>query len=434
VARLRGANRRCGGAQPTLDAMGSSIQHGGCQFGVAEYMLPIGERQIVRDKQGRWSRDASELAIGAGERWRRTMRICILDPGLRGLEGHHFDLDLRVVRALARRGHDVMVHGFISPRPELLAAAEAAGIRFCATFRVWGYYTPGTASSMEAYRAMAHHATAADLVGLPPADLWFWPTLLSYQFMAAAEQLRPIRQLGGIWSLSRTWAHAARQVAEAKAKAPIIVGAYDELLCRACRTSWPELPPIVRLPCPHDGAPNNRRPTTVHRIGFFGHQRAARGLGLLPQVVSDLLERGFEVVVQDSGHSIVRRGDNPRLIVLPFVPDFPAHIARCDLVIWPSRIQAYQQSFSGIVSECIATGVPVILPSGCLPANLAARFGAGIFFHEFSRGAILEAVDEVQQAYPAVAARARAAKTKWHAENGTDRLIDWIIDKYGGST
>ena len=167
---------------------------------------------------------------------------------------------------------------------------------------------------------------------------------------------------------------------------------------------------------------------------FSATSAPARGLDLLPQLVSDLLERGFEVVVQDSGHAIFRQDDNPRLIVLPFVPDFPAQIARCDLVIWPSRIQAYLQSHSGIVSECIASGVPVILPSGCLPADVAARFETGVHFSEFSREAILEAVNKVQQAYPAVAARARAAATKWHAENGTERLVDWIIDKFGGST
>jgi glycosyltransferase involved in cell wall biosynthesis len=366
-----------------------------------------------------------------------TVRICLLDPGLLELAGHHFDLDLRLVRALARRGHEVTVHGFVNPRPALMAAAEAARMRLYATFRVPPYYPPPD-TAFDVYRAMAH-TTAADLANLPPADLWFWPTLMSYQFMATIEQLRPIRQLGGVWFSPNFpqhigalgWSHAIRRVAEIKSR--IIVGAYDELLCQVYRTFSPGLP-IVSLPCPHDGATKERRPMALRRIGFFGHQRATRGLDLLPQLVSDLLDRGFEVVVQDSGHSVFHQGNNPRLITLPFVPDFPANIARCDVVIWPSRYEAYLQSQSGIVSECIATGVPVILPSGCLPAKIATRFETGVFFHEFSRGAILEAVDTAQQAYPAVAARAQAAATKWHAQNGTDRLVDWINDNYGGST
>ena len=255
------------------------------------------------------------------------------------------------------------------------------------------------ASPAEAYWAIVHE-TAADLAGLPPADLWFWPTLVPYQFLAALEPRRPVRQLGGIWSLSRRWADAARQVAEAEIQVPITVGAYDELLCQAYRNFWPGLSAIVTLPCPHDGAPNDRQPTALRRIGFFGHQRPARGLDFLPPLVSVLLDRGFEVVVQDSGGAISRWGDSPQLSVLPFVSDFSANIARCDLVIWHSRIEFYQLAYSGIVSECIASGVPVILPAGCLPADVAARFGAGVFFHEFSKEAILEALDRAQQALP----------------------------------
>ena len=363
------------------------------------------------------------------------MRICLLDPGLFGLAGHHFDVDLRLVRALTHRGHDVTVHGFVSPTPELMAAIDAAGMRFYPTFHVQTYYVPSeTASPMEAYRNVIR-TTAADLAGVPQADLWFWPTLVPYQFMAAREQRRPIPQLGGVWGLWYRWADAAREVAEAEAQAqaPIVIGAYDELLCQVYRTLCPGLP-IVALPCPHDGAPNDRQPTALRRIGFFGHQRTSRGLDFLPELVREFLDRGFEVVVQDSGSAITRKGESPRLAVLPFVSDLPANIALCDLVIWHSRVEVYLRAYSGIVSECIATGVPVVLPTGCLPADVAGRFGAGVFFHEYSKEAILEAVHRAQQDYPAVAARARAAATKWHAENGTDRLAGWITEKFGGST
>ena len=367
------------------------------------------------------------------------MRIAILDPGLAGLTGHHFDLDRRLVGALARRGHDVTVHGAASPRPDLAGAAEAARLRFHPTFRVPTYGAPpDSGASIEAYRAIAR-TTAEDLAGLPPADLWFWPTLTAYHLMAAVERAGPVPQIGGVWFSprfptpigARGWAEAARQTATAPG--PIVVGAYDEALCRFYRSFSAGLP-IARLPCPHDGAANQRRPTSLRRIGFFGHQRAARGLDLLPLLVSDLLGRGFEVVIQDSGRTIVRKTDDPRLIVLPFVADFPAEIARCDLVVWPSRAEAYLHSQSGVVSECIATGVPIVLPAGCLPAEIAARLDAGVFFHDHSREAILDAVDEARQSFPAITARARAAAAAWRAENGTDRLADWIANRCAGAT
>jgi glycosyltransferase involved in cell wall biosynthesis len=367
------------------------------------------------------------------------MRISLLDPGLAQLGGHHFDLDLRLVRALARRGHDVTVHGFVSPSPELAAMAKAAGMALHATFRVHPYHRlPEAQSAIDAYHRLVN-VTVEDLAGVPQTDLWIWPTLVPYQFMAAILQARPVRQIGGVWHSprfpvpigARCWARAARRVAEAHS--PVIVGAYDELLCELYQSFSPGLP-IARLPCPHDGAPNDRRPSALRRVGFFGHQRVRRGLDLMPQLVKALLERGFEVLVQDSSGTVHRQGgEDPRLIVLPFVADFPAEIARCDVVIWPSQWEAYVESFSGVVSECIATGVPVIMPSGCLPAKLASRFGCGIFFHEYSCDAILEAVDEAAERFPALVAQAHAAATAWRAVNGTDRLVDWIEAHSAGS-
>ena len=367
------------------------------------------------------------------------MKISLLDPGLVLLGGHHFDLDLRLGRELARRGHDVVVHGFADLNPELRTAAEASGMEIHPTFRVPTYGAmPPAGSAIDAHRAM-EQATAEDLAGVPPTDLWIWPTLAPYQFAAAAMQTHSVPQIGGSWWLPRfphpigahRWAHAARLVA--KARRPITVGAYDELLCRAYAGFSPGLD-VVRLPCPHDGAPNPHRPAALRRIGFLGHHRAGRGIDLVPQLVAALLERGFEVVVQDSGRTLQRQGDNPRLEVLPFVKNFAAEIAGCDLVIWPSQWEAYLQQYSGVVSECIATGVPVIVPSGCMPAEVLARFKCGNFFHYHSRDAVLEAVDDAADNFPAVVARARAAAKAWHSENGTARLAEWIESHSGGAS
>ena len=64
------------------------------------------------------------------------MKIALLDPGLAVLRGHHFDLDLRLLRAMQARGHEVVVHGFAKPTPRMELAASAAGMRLVRTFRV----------------------------------------------------------------------------------------------------------------------------------------------------------------------------------------------------------------------------------------------------------------------------------------------------------
>lgn len=281
------------------------------------------------------------------------MKITLLDPGLASTRGHHFDLDLRLARALARLGHVVEVHGRVHPDPRLLEMAEAEGMALRSTFRVPTYAALAQAQPpLEAYEQMAD-ATAADLAKVPGADLWFWPTLAPYQFAAALSHDDSVRQLGGLWWTprfphavgARSWARSARRLVHEKK--PITVGAYDQALCRACKSFSPELE-VARLPCPHDGAANDRQPTVLRRIGFFGHQRASRGLAILPELVTALVRRGFQVVVQDSNFSIQGKGTHPNIEVLHFVPDFAAEIARCDLVIWPSRWEAYLESHSGV--------------------------------------------------------------------------------------
>ena len=357
------------------------------------------------------------------------MNITLLDPGLSSPRGHHFDLDLRLVRALGRLGHDVVVHGSIKLDPRLLEMANASGMAIHPTFCVHTYASlPPPLPPLQAY-AQIVNATAADLGNVPHSDLWIWPTMAPYQFAAALSQGNAVRQLGGMWWTPRiphgigssSWARSSRRVVQEDL--PITVGAYDQALCRAYQSFSPELE-VACLPCPHDGAANELRPSKLRRIGFFGHQRDTRGLTLLPHLVMALIQRGYDVVVQDSSGSI--KGKHPSVQVLQFVEDFAAEIARCDLVIWPSRWEAYMESCSGVMSECIATGVPIIAPSGCLPAEVLVRFGCGIFFHEFSVDAIMEALDQAEPEFAEHVSRARQAAVRWHAGNGTDRLASWI--------
>ena len=288
--------------------------------------------------------------------------------------------------------------------------------------------------SLVQYRAAASD-TAEDLADLPPADLWFWPTLSAYQLAAACAACAAGRvpQIGGAWWLPpfqhqagvSVWAESARRIG--REHLPIKVGFYDEELCRRA-SSFSEGLALECLPCPHDGADGVRDRSRVRRIGFFGHQRPARGRDLLRELVPILSAKGFEVVVQDSGGGD-RYGE--KALVLPFVEDFAAELARCDAVIWPSLPEAYACSFSGVVSECIASGVPVIMPSGCVPADMAARFDCVHYFHEHSCGGVMEALERLTGDLAATLARCEAARRAWHACNGTDRLATRIEELAG---
>lgn len=382
------------------------------------------------------------------------MKIHLLDPGLSSTKGHHLDLDVRLVKALMRRGHEVVVCGALAAEPELAARLSALGASFRPVFRRSPYFSAGgqrpfrvrlgervagrrfaptDGISPARYREAARE-TAEDLAGLPPADVCFWPTLSAYQLAAACAAGRG-PQIGGAWWLppflheaaAALWAESARRIG--REALPVKVGFFDEELCRRAG-SFCEGLPVHCLPTPHDGADGARKRSDVRRIGFFGHQRPARGRDLLRELVPALVARGFEVVVQDSGRG--GRFDAP-VQVLPFIENFAAELVRCDAVIWPSRPEAYVWNLSGVVSECIASGVPVIMPSGCLPAEMAVRFGCGHHFHEYSCGGVLQALERLSDDLPATLARCEAARQAWHAVNGSDRLVQRIEELAGGS-
>lgn len=366
------------------------------------------------------------------------MKITILDPGLASRRGHHFDLDVRLFRILQQRGHEVALHGFINPEPELELAALAAGITLNRTFRVTPYTAlPSNQAPHKAYGSLEDQ-TSQDLEGVEKNGLWFWPTLTPYQLAAGLESGPAVRQVGGTWWLPRapqaagasSWANSTKHLVENPGN--FLLGAYDELLCQGCRTFSSGLT-LHRLPCPHDGAQNERISNEMKVIGFFGHQRHGRGIDVLPSLVDALLHKGFEVVIQDSSGQIRAKSGNSRLRVLEFVEDFPAEIAKCDAIVWPSRWEAYTHSWSGVVSESLATGVPVIVPSGCLPAQMVAAYEAGTFFHEFSTEAILAAVEAAAESYPRLLAAARAAARDWSARNGTLRLVEWLESHSGAA-
>jgi len=359
------------------------------------------------------------------------VKIALLDPGLHAVAGHHYDLDRRLGDALVRLGHEVVIHGHRRLDAGLMARSAAAGLPMHATFQYGPYASPPPSPpGRSAYREMALE-TARNLADVAEADLWLWPTLSPYQLAAAMAASFAGRQIGGAWWLPgcfhpeghACWVESVRALADAGSR--IRLGAYDELLCEAYRSLAPD-GPMARLPCPHDGAPNARPPGVLGRIGFFGHQRPARGVEILPDLIRALLAQGYEVVVHDSGGSIRGKDGHPRLTLLGYLDDFAAELARCDLVVWPSRREAYTHCMSGVVSEAIASGVPVVVPAGCIPARIVARQGAGIEYHTHTSSAILAALAEAARDFAGLSARARAAADAWHAQNGSERLAEWI--------
>jgi glycosyltransferase involved in cell wall biosynthesis len=114
--------------------------------------------------------------------------------------------------------------------------------------------------------------------------------------------------------------------------------------------------------------------------------------------------------------------------VLGRIPDFAAALAQCDLIVWPSNAKTYRGNTSGIVSESVASGIPLVMSSNCAPAERVVEIGSATFFHHFSVGAVMQAINEAVANYPALVAAARYGAELWRQREGTVRLARVVAE------
>lgn len=354
------------------------------------------------------------------------MRISIMDPGLANRIGHHFDQDFRVARALRAQGHAIEVHATANASPELVNAFAGLGATLHCTFRAGSYHRPTAEEDTWDHWLKRCAVTCDDLAELAPTDVAFWPSLTPIHFLASVRFAYGTHIIGGLdghinfaTPMGAELLCSGREMAQ-ELDGRLELGAYDRFIADAYRPVLAGLA-IARLPVPYDGCPSPPS-KTIRRVGFFGHQRGERGANLIPEIGDGLVQRGLKMTIQDSSARIAMKRPHPDISILGFVDDFAQELAACDLIVWPSNPEHYAVRSSGIVWEAIASGRPVVVPSGCLPAQIALHHGAATFFHQPTASSVLRGIDEAIANYPALARRAEDQARRWQATEGTARL------------
>jgi hypothetical protein len=357
------------------------------------------------------------------------MRISLLDPGLLDRRGHHLEWDLRIVDELTSLGHRVEVFAHRRAGPKVIESFSGRA-ELSPLFRVFPYAGTGAIDPVAGELCFfldGASVLAEDLRRIGECDLWLWPSLFAPQ-LCACSMVAPAARISGCIHVDpafqavngRMWwryAFLTAERARLRASIGVTVPQLQEEYARLAPAGRIELFPVA-----HDGAPAGMRKTGLTRIGLFGHQRADKGAALLPELVSRLLRDGFEVVLHDSG-GLVRAGNAPGLTVLGYVPFLPEEIAKCDLVVVPYDPTIYRSRGSGIVWDAIASGVPLIVPSGTAPSRLVDETGAGKTIDALSVDAICRAIIDVRQNYERVATAAFEASRRWQATHGVKRFV-----------
>lgn len=112
-----------------------------------------------------------------------------------------------------------------------------------------------------------------------------------------------------------------------------------------------------------------------------------------------------------------------------FTENLNNKIASFDAVIYFFNPIYYQLINSGIVSETIATGRPIILPKNNNPANTVKKKKCGVFFEWNNTKSLKHSVNHLIKNYQNFNEGSIIASKNWHKSEGINKFYKFIIDK-----
>jgi hypothetical protein len=213
-----------------------------------------------------------------------------------------------------------------------------------------------------------------------------------------------------------------------------IVSAIYETLIR-----WP----VATLPWPFRSSTSNRgrsgkRPV---RAAVVGHQRSDKGFQFIPDVLRQLQNvSNIEFLVHNSAPwEMVGPQNEVREIAakIPWVIvderpvdslDWAQILDQTDLMICPYDPVRYANSHSGIVAECIANGIPCVVPARTVLSDLCHHFGGvAAEFPEWSASGVVMAIRTALSNFDTLAVRSNAAAQRWQQTEGAPHLVDRLV-------
>jgi hypothetical protein len=365
------------------------------------------------------------------------MRIHLLDPGLKVLAGHHFDLDQGLSRYLVEQGHDLHVYAHIGATQQVQTAVQAVA-PITPLFRSGPYVDPRQqdpyAGEFVTYQTQSR-LLAEDLVKLPDADIWVWPTLTAAQLHASATRNTGAGLAGCVhmpvvsdeYPQGQCWWRDAFLTAQ-RAGVQLNLGAIEP----EHRYEYLPLMPDSRFsvfPSYFEGVAPQIPRKQLRKIGFFGNQRGEKGAALIMDILGPLLSAGYQVVVHDSG-GMLRFENRPGLTMLGFVDDLHQEIAQCDLIVLPYQPDRYKSKASGIMMDAIASGIPTVVPFGTALGRWSDRTGAGTQFVQLQTTDIIAAINAARSRYDTIAQSAYDAAIAWQKNHGMARFAQAMLGPF----
>ena len=189
-------------------------------------------------------------------------------------------------------------------------------------------------------------------------------------------------------------------------------------------------------------APARPAPDTAGRpprIAVVGGARPEKGFDRLPAIVRASRERTSAVflvqlfneqLTPDAWAELCRLAEEPGVEAARGQLDragYLALLAAADLMLLPYARIPYRQRASGILSEAILAGLPVVVPSGTwLSQQVESGAAAGVVYEGDEPASVAAAVAGCIAGLPALAPLARERAPAWRRSHSLDAFLDWL--------
>lgn len=374
------------------------------------------------------------------------MTLYILDPGLNSNMGHHALVDKLIVEE-AKKHTTVKLLGFVNIDEEVKKDLKAVE---WFNFHTYMRGSDDPVSEWLETFSMGQEITFKDLSALHDVkanDTILVPSCNAWQLLAVArwaQQCFPLEACprfvvrfgydsgfyrDGTYSLDAGMYRFAARIISSEFQNKFQFCTWHE------GHTWQMQEvikrPVETWPDPITAVQGERQKNEVPVVGFIGHQRIARGALLLPGIVEKLRKSKCKVYIHTSGPQGDFEKEWAGLEVdrTAYTPDQYNQMLRgLDILVLPYIKAAYKYGPSGVLTEAITNGIPVLVPAKSALAEMAEKYGHFMHFRDCTPEAIALSIDLALQDLDTVKAQAMEGAARWNAVNGADKFIKKVLN------
>lgn len=393
--------------------------------------------------------------------------LCLVEPKLDSFIGHRFNYNNSIYQAARALGLSVRVLAGKEHLPEIAAAMPVepvfdANFRpFRTGFRLFDFFGVPLQQNWRIYRDLVSmpgpRPGAGSVVFFGDAAIWNLAGFALWMRRFPAEDapafvllLRYSYCYGGRPSRASRWLLPGLRLVERLSSRYRISLVTDSARLAVEYRKFTALPLTV-LPIPHTGgyAGGAAAADGAVQVLSLGSARDNKGFDLLAGAIGVLnsrreLERlrfRLQCYMLDSSPgmegpvAMLKRLALPEVELVEETVDerrYREMLCGCGAVVLPYRTAEYAANTSGIFTEALAAGKPVIVTSGTWMADQLSRFGAGVTFRDGDTADLARAILELRDNYARLAAQAAERAAAWTAYHSPENFMRELLKAAGG--